>query len=331
MLASSVLMAAASPSGAASPLAKEAFSAAREPAAMATRSIGFYSKGCLAGAATLPIDGPDWQVMRTSRNRHYGHPATVAFVEKLAERAAREDGWPGLLVGDMSQPRGGPLPYGHASHQIGLDVDIWFRPMPEKRLTVEQREDYPFRSVLKKGTFQVDDTIWDKRYAGLVKLAAEDPEVERIFVHPGIKKKLCETTRGDRGWLNKVRPYYGHNEHFHVRLSCQPGSDGCKPQASTGTGDGCGDLGWWFNVALQPPKPGAKPAKPKPPMRVADLPAACAAVLAAPSAGGGASQPVAVTAPPVPSAAPPAAMFPEAGPVPPLPVAGPRPGARPSN
>jgi murein endopeptidase len=30
----------------------------------------------------------------------------------------------GLLIGDMSQPRDGPMLYGHSSHQIGLDVDI---------------------------------------------------------------------------------------------------------------------------------------------------------------------------------------------------------------
>ena len=123
--------------------------------------------------------------MRLSRNRHYGHPALVAYLERLAKTAATSGVWPGLLIGDMSQPRGGPMPSGHASHQIGLDADIWFRPMPQAPLTQAQRETYPFRSVLKKGAFyRVDDTIWNDHYTNLLKLAASDPVVQRIFVNP---------------------------------------------------------------------------------------------------------------------------------------------------
>ena len=275
----------------AEPTAKQIFGSEKAPSAMATESFGFYSKGCLAGAASLPVDGPTWQAMRLSRNRHYGHPALVSYLERLSSTAARSGIWPGLLIGDMSQPRGGPMPSGHASHQIGLDADIWFRPMPQTRLTATQRETYPFRSVLKKGSYyKVDDTIWNDHYTNLLKLAASDPLVQRIFVNPGIKRKLCETVAGDRRWMNKIRPFYGHDEHFHVRLFCQPGSVGCTAQASTGKGDGCDELDYWFDVALKPPKPpkpGARPPRPKPPMMLADMPKACRAVAMAPSMGGG--------------------------------------------
>ncbi|MBO0904606.1 penicillin-insensitive murein endopeptidase [Jiella sonneratiae] len=265
--------------------AKTLFSAERAPSAGGTQSLGFYSDGCIAGAAELPPDGPNWQVMRLSRNRRYGHPATVALIERLAGEAARRGIWPGLLVGDVSQPRGGPMASGHASHQVGLDFDLWLRPMPSPRLSVEQRETYPFRSVLKKGTFTVDDRIWNGHYLDLIRLAAEQPEVQRIFVNPGIKRKLCETAGRGRGWMAKVRPFYGHDEHFHVRLFCQPGSPGCKPQQAVGRGDGCDELDWWFNVALKPPPPGSKPPKPKPPLTLSGMPAACKAVLAAPARG----------------------------------------------
>lgn len=279
----------------AEPPAKELFAARTSPAALAPESIGFYSKGCLAGAAELSADGPHWQAMRLSRERRYGHPATVAFLERLSEEAAASGIWPGLLVGDISQARGGPLPFGHASHQIGLDADIWLQPMPAQRLTREAREDFAFRSVLKAGTLTVDDRIWNDRYRDLIRLAAEDRQVQRIFVHPGIKKKLCETAGRERGWLTKVRPFYGHHEHFHVRLRCQPGSAGCTPQPMTGSGDGCDELDWWFNVALKPPPPNAAPAKPKPPMRLADLPNQCRVVLNAPGTGSG--NPVLMAAP----------------------------------
>ncbi|MCW4115765.1 penicillin-insensitive murein endopeptidase [Aurantimonas sp. MSK8Z-1] len=315
LLAGLALLAASlsAPAFAQSTPAKQLFSAVKAPSAQPTESIGFYAKGCLAGADALPVDGPTWQAMRLSRNRHFGTPALVDFIERLSRKAAAEDGWPGLLVGDMSQPRGGPLPYGHASHQVGLDADIWFRPMPNPRLSVAQRETFEFRSMLKKGTFEVDDRIWTASHLGLLKLAAEDPNVQRIFVNPGIKKKLCQTAGRDRAWLNKVRPYYGHDEHFHVRLFCQPGSPDCETQQSTGSGDGCDQLDWWFNVALQLPKPGTKPPKPKPPMTLADMPRACRAVLAASAKGSGrtGAEPAAESEP---------AVAASAGPVPPVPV-----------
>ncbi|MEH6719407.1 MAG: penicillin-insensitive murein endopeptidase [Aurantimonas endophytica] len=279
----------------AEPPAKELFAAKASPAALAPESVGFYSKGCLAGAAELPADGPHWQAMRLSRERRFGHPATIAYLQQLSDEAARRGIWPGLLVGDISQARGGPLPFGHASHQIGLDADIWLQPMPAQRLTQQAREDFAFRSVLREGTLTVDDRIWTDNYRDLIRLAADSREVQRVFVHPGIKKKLCETAGRDRAWLNKVRPIYGHHEHFHVRLRCQPGSAGCTPQESTGSGDGCGDLGWWFNVALKPPPPNAKPAKPKRPMGLADLPNQCRVVLNAPGMGSG--NPVLAAAP----------------------------------
>ncbi|MCB8838031.1 penicillin-insensitive murein endopeptidase [Aurantimonas sp. VKM B-3413] len=266
--------------------AKAIFSRQHAAAALPPESVGFYSNGCLAGGAQLPADGPTWQAMRLSRDRRWGMPATVRFIEDLSREAARRGIWPGLLLGDLGQARGGPLPFGHASHQIGLDFDVWLRPMPNPRLTERQREDYPFRSVLKPGTFTVDDRIWNDHYTALIKLAAEEPQVQRIFVNPGIKKKLCDTVSGDRRWMNKVRPYYGHDEHFHVRLFCPPGSADCKEQRSTGTGDGCDQLSWWFNVALKPPpppKPGAKKPTPKPPLTLSGMPRQCTYVLAAPA------------------------------------------------
>src|SRR5271170_3345894 len=121
--------------------AKELFGRAMTPAEAQVRSIGFYSRGCLAGAKALPVDGEAWQVMRLSRDRNWGHPALLAFLERFSKKAAAAGIWPGILVGDMSQPRGGPMLTGHASHQIGLDVDIWLTPMPNHTLSRNERED----------------------------------------------------------------------------------------------------------------------------------------------------------------------------------------------
>ncbi|MET0537989.1 MAG: penicillin-insensitive murein endopeptidase, partial [Xanthobacteraceae bacterium] len=76
-------------------LAKEVFGRGKTPAPIEARSIGFYAKGCLAGAAALPINGKTWQVMRLSRNRNWGHPMLVDFLERLASQAPKT-GWNGL-------------------------------------------------------------------------------------------------------------------------------------------------------------------------------------------------------------------------------------------
>ena len=173
------------------PPANELFGAAPSPAPLAARAIGSYARGCLAGAVALPINGPDWQVMRLSRNRNWGHPRLLDFLERFAADARNLDGWPGLLVGDMSQPRGGPMITGHSSHQIGLDVDIWLTPMPDRILTPEERENMVAVSML-KDPFTVDLDKWTSLHTKLIKRAASYPEVDRIFVHPAIKKVLCD-------------------------------------------------------------------------------------------------------------------------------------------
>jgi penicillin-insensitive murein DD-endopeptidase len=283
----------------AEPLAKTLFGAQTLPAATAPQSHGFYSKGCFSGGVAIATEGPHWQAMRLSRNRRWGHPAMIALIERLSREAAA-DGWPGLLVGDISQPRGGPMLSGHASHQIGLDADIWFTPMPSRLLTADERENIGAESMLKEGSLYVNDRKWSKAHEAVLKRAASYRDVERILVHPGIKKKLCDTVSGDRSWLNKIRPFWGHDSHFHIRVGCQPGSNGCKGQAPTGRGDGCDkSLAWWFTE--EPWRPATGPQKPKARdvMTLASLPAACRAVLNAPSP---ASEAVVTVRGPVPAA-----------------------------
>ncbi len=269
----------------AAPLAKNLFGHKSLPAATAPASYGFYSKGCFSGGIAIAEDGPHWQAMRLSRNRRWGHPVLINLIERLSRDAAT-DGWPGLLVGDISQPRGGPMLTGHASHQIGLDADIWLTPMPSRRLSRSEREKLSATSMLKKDSLHVDDRVWTPAHVALLKRAASYPQVERILVHPGIKKKLCDTVTGDRSWLYKIRPFWGHYYHFHLRVGCPAGSPGCKPQSPPPHDPGCGKaLAWWFtDEPWRPAKPGTK-AKPKARdvMTMASLPAACQTVLDAPS------------------------------------------------
>ncbi|MFC5038252.1 penicillin-insensitive murein endopeptidase [Tianweitania sediminis] len=309
------------PATAAEPLAKDLFGSKPLPAAMPPKAYGFYSKGCFSGGVAISVDGPNWQAMRLSRNRRWGHPELVQTLERLARDGAAKDGWNGLMIGDLSQPRGGPMLSGHASHQIGLDADIWFTPMPDRRLSVPERESFAPKSMIQDGGLTVDDRLWTPAHAAILKRAASYGNVERILVHPGIKKKLCETVKGDRGWLNKIRPFWGHDYHFHVRIGCPAGSVGCKEQESTGSGDGCDkSLAWWFTE--EPWRPATGPQKPRARdvMTMKALPKECRVVLDAPSPRSEASVTVGLsaTADPVEATSVPSAMQ-ELPSLPPLP------------
>jgi penicillin-insensitive murein endopeptidase len=260
--------------------AKELFGRKTAPARMTPNSYGFYAKGCLAGGVALPINGETWQVMRLSRNRNWGHPSLVRFLEHLSEKGTKA-GWPGLLVGDMAQPRGGPMLTGHASHQVGLDADIWLTPMPDRELSREEREEMSATMVVAADRKNVDPKVWTPGHLGIIRAAATESKVQRIFVNAAIKKELCREAGSDRAWLHKVRPMWGHDYHFHVRIFC-PGDDpDCKAQEPPPAGDGCGhDLDWWFTEGVIHPKP--TPPKPRPQIKLADLPAACRQVLSAP-------------------------------------------------
>lgn len=268
----------------ADPLAKEVFGGQRLPAATNAAVHGSYSKGCFAGGVAIAADGPNWQSMRLSRNRRWGHPEMISLLERFS-REAVQDGWSGLLIGDVSQPRGGPMLSGHASHQLGLDADVWFVPMPaNRRLSPNEREKMEFVSMLKPNSLYVDDRKWTPAHAAVLRRAASYQNVERILVHPGIKKKLCDTVSGDRSWLRKVRPFWGHDSHFHVRIGCPAGSSGCRRQEATPSGDGCDkSLAWWFTEEPWRGSGGAEPVRARDVMRLSALPAACVAVASAPS------------------------------------------------
>lgn len=248
------------------------------PAPGATQSIGFYTAGCLQGAQALPLDGPGYEAIRLSRNRYWGQPVMVDYIQTLASKV-RTAGQAHLYIGDLGQPRGGPAPSGHASHQVGLDADIWFERQPGARRAPADRENPRLRSLVKADDTGIDDAVYTPAHATLLQAAAEMPNVDRIFVNKFIKERICQTATGNRAWLNKLVVWLGHDAHFHVRLRCPPGNPQCQPQASYYSDDGCGEpLDLWFRappVTLPPPGTVQKPYRPK-------LPAACTAVLHAP-------------------------------------------------
>jgi penicillin-insensitive murein endopeptidase len=259
------------------------FSQKKWPSVGKPRAIGYYPRGCLQGGVELPIDGANWQVMRVARNRNWGHPELIRFLERFAPLAAKATGWHGILIGDMAQPRGGPLPYGHLSHQIGLDVDIWFKPMPDHRFTRHERDTISASTLVAADRKHINPKTWSASDAAFIRTAAEQPEVERVLVNAAIKKKLCEMEGKQHfDWMKKVRPWYGHDDHIHVRLKCPADSPHCRHQPAVPGTDGCDkSLNYWFSDRVLHPKPPKHP-KPRKHITLADMPRACKGVLEAP-------------------------------------------------
>ncbi|WKD50407.1 penicillin-insensitive murein endopeptidase [Microbulbifer spongiae] len=263
-----------------------AWEAVEGPSAQGAASIGTYTNGCLAGGETLPLRGEGYQLVRTGRARHFAHPATIAFLKDLSQSVAQHK-LGRIQIGDMSMARGGPFgSSGHSSHQTGLDVDIWYSQdlrAAERPLTRWERDNISAIPLADARRHRLIEEHWDERVPQILRLAAQDKRVERIFVHPTIKRHLCEITGPNREWLRKVRPWWGHNYHFHVRLTCPPGDSTCTPQAPVRT-EPCGnDLDWWFSDEFYAILNGtkAKPTRPKP----KTMPQQCRQVLLAPSTG----------------------------------------------
>lgn len=287
------LLAAPLPAGAEA-LANKLFGAKETPSQQDSMPVGSYARGCAAGSVELPDSGPTWQAMRLSRGRNFGQPMMVQYLMDLSAQAAAIGWGQGLYIGDIGQPRGGPMTSGHASHQIGLDADIWWLAPQRLNLSAEERENLssiPMRSADQRSVTE----NWGPKAQALLQLAASDPRVDRIFVAAAIKIEICKTAKpSDKKWLQKIRPIAGHDTHFHVRLKCPKGARLCETQKPTVSqlskgGDGCDDtLMWWVTDYLNPPKTQKKPKDDAPEKKgprqftMADLPKQCHDVLASP-------------------------------------------------
>lgn len=213
------------------------------PSAGPARSIGLPGSGCVQGAVVLPQRDRRYVQVHPERKRDFGHPDLIAYLRDVAAAANKQKLGP-LYIGDLGQPRGGPTPTGHRSHQNGLDVDVWYGPpakpiVPGKSTTPPSVVDLRTNAML---------PAWNRHAAGLLELAASRPAVDRIFVHAAVKRALCQDKTKRGPWLGRIRPWWGHQDHFHVRLRCPAGSPDCTAQPALPPGDGCdASLNWWLS------------------------------------------------------------------------------------
>lgn len=211
----------------------------RMPVSVAPEAIGEYSLGCLVGAQTFTGKENGLVISQMKRGRYWGHPDLINLLTKAGNEFYQTD--KKLIIGDLSQSRGGPTLTGHNSHQTGLDVDIWFRiPSAKETISFRDLETLEMNSFKELGEDQIR----------LIKFFAKEASVDRIFINPSFKKKLCS----DQGSLklsseehHKLRAWWGHDDHIHVRLKCPEGNTKCVSQKPIPVGAGCGeDLNWWF-------------------------------------------------------------------------------------
>jgi penicillin-insensitive murein endopeptidase len=245
------------------------------PAGGPLHIIGSPAAGCIAGAVRLPEEGLGFKTIHLSRSSFWGAPSTVARIEALGAQA-HAGGLGDLYVEDVSRPRGGPLPGGHLSHQLGLDVDVGLDVTPKRTLTEAERETVELPSLVRADQRGIETARWTSKVITLLHLAANLPDVDRILVNPAIKRQLCDEVQGDRTWLRLLRPWFDHAAHMHIRFRCPTDQRECIQAAPPPPGDGCdATLQWWFDRLNAPPKP-VVPYHPPP------LPAACTAVMEAP-------------------------------------------------
>ncbi len=208
----------------------------RMPTEAKPEAIGEYALGCLQGAQTFTGQEKGLHFSQMKRGRYWGHPDLIKLLTSAGAEFYKMNRT--LIIGDLSQSRGGPTMTGHNSHQNGLDVDIWFKmPAASEQISLRVLETEDMRPVKELGEDQIK----------LIKYFTQDASVERIFINAAFKKKLCLDNKLTPEEHHKLRAWWGHDDHIHVRLKCPSDSPACVPQKAIPAGDGCGeDLNWWF-------------------------------------------------------------------------------------
>lgn len=252
------------------PHKENVWSKIRQPTAGLPQAIGSYANGCQLGALPLEASNTGFVSIRRHRHRFYSQPVTLTLVRHIGRVIAGKY-QAQILIGDLSLPVGGPMPFGHSSHQNGLDVDIWFYTVPAGTTPAADLEP---PTTVDKGAGRLIARRWLPAYRDALYTAATYPKTNRIFVNPVIKQALCQT-EADTRWLHKLRPWFGHDAHFHIRLNCPADNPACIAQAPIPPGDGCTpDLQQWVkdqsDAFLHP-----KPAKPRKPRKGKVLPQPC--------------------------------------------------------
>ncbi len=249
--------AAANPEAPSTP-AKELFARKATPFPGPARSIGGYADGCLGGALRAADHGPrlagDAAIAQSQLGQSEAHRLPRTIRPQRARRSAGTACWSATCRSRAAAR----CITGHASHQIGLDADIWFTPMPDHVLSREEREfNGAVNMVRSRSSRRRSQGMDATRSTQLVRAAAQDPVVTRIFVNAAIKKAMCsEAGIGSRMAVRRCGRGGATPNTFMSASRCPADSPECKPQPPPDAGDGCGhELDYWFKDSMLHPTP----------------------------------------------------------------------------
>ena len=166
--------------------------------------VGVWWNGALRRGVQMPAEGPDWFTWDPVRKRipnrgwrRWGTDRLVRTVLGVIEQYRLDNALaPRVGIGDLSRTHGGDFGarfggLGHASHQNGLDADIYYPRM-------DGQERRPYKPS------QVDVDL------------AQDL-VDR-FVAAGARVIYVGPSLGLEGPRKRVVPLVQHDDHLHVRL-----------------------------------------------------------------------------------------------------------------
>jgi len=187
----------------------------------------------------LPADGPNWQAMRPSRNRAWGLPVLIQLMRSASGKLPAA-GWAGLLVGDIAQPRGGPMLTGQARirsarcrHLADADAAAPVEPRRARRDAGDQwsSQRMAMISMRRPGRCQHrrvprrSPRAWGRTHI---------PSTRRSAARCAARLVPTGT-----GWT-KIRAWWGHNYISTFASPVRTAQAECRSQALPPPGEGCG-------------------------------------------------------------------------------------------
>jgi murein endopeptidase len=168
-----------------------------------SRALGTPGAGGLVKGVQLPVESSrffTWDpVLRRTPNRawrRWGTDELVRVVVRVARAFAKAyPEAPRLGIGDLSLPAGGYFGPKHATHQNGLDVDVYYPRL--------DRRERPPRSAAQVDLRLAQDLVDRFLAAGATV----------IYVGPNTPL---------RGPPSIVQPLWNHDNHLHVRIAPRP-------------------------------------------------------------------------------------------------------------
>lgn len=220
--------------------------------------VGYSTKGSLENATNLfdlsnADNGSFFKLLAPAKKRFYGTFEMGSLLKFLGEFVRSKLKNSGLVVGDVSQEKGGAIyslnpktkkyELAHSGHEAGMDADVAY--MVAKNSLI-------FNSVLGKEAGKLDPDFLIKDQWELFKVGYQTGLVDITFLDEKIKGALCKMAlqnneissyKDEKSFagqvLSRLIPWPGHHHHFHLRMKCSKNQPRCRQTIYGYKGTGC--------------------------------------------------------------------------------------------